>query len=462
MDAQAEVEIRQQSLLSFKEKLAFFTVNIGNIPIMTLLGSFLLIFYTDVVGLDPIQIGTLFLISRVLDGINDPIMGFVIDHLPRTKWGRFRPYLVLGTVILCLNYLVLWLGPSMATSGKMAIAFISYILFGFTFDLMDIPLNSMIPVMSDRDRDRSALSNIKGVAYLAGGIIITIGALPLIESFSSKQQGFHVVIMGATLFVLLFSILGALGIKERIAPVNAEKYGIQDALKILRARPVSILFLNTLILHIGNGMYQGIALFFFIYVIKRSDLYPVAGASYIVGIIAAIFLTPILVRRIGSKSTKSIANILALVGMLMMFFVPASQPYVFIAILIVTSPGVGINQILFYGLQADATDYIEWKFGYRAEGVIASVFSFIIKAGLGVGSAMGAYFLGIYHYVPNQTQTAETIQGLYTVSFLIPGLLAVLAVIIWIFGYPLTKKAREKMMIEMVEIRHAKDGYINQ
>ena len=115
MDAQVEAEIKQQSLLSFREKLAFFTVNIGNIPIMTLLGSFLLLFYTDVVGLDPIQIGTLFLFSRVLDGLNDPIMGFVIDHLPRTKWGRFRPYLILGTVILCLNYLVLWLGPNQRT-----------------------------------------------------------------------------------------------------------------------------------------------------------------------------------------------------------------------------------------------------------------------------------------------------------------------------------------------------------
>ncbi len=462
MDIQVEQEIKQQSLLSFKEKLAFFTVNIGNIPIMTLLGAFLLLFYTDVVGLDPIQIGTLFLLSRVLDGLNDPIMGYVIDHLPRTKWGRFRPYLVLGTVILCLNYLVLWLGPSMATSGKMAIAVISYILFGFTFDLMDIPLNSMIPVMSDRDRDRSTLANIKGVAYLAGGILITIGALPLIESFASKREGFHVVIIGATLFVLLFSILGTLGIKERIAPVNAEKYSIIDALKILRARPVSILFLNTLILQIGNGMTQGIVLFFFIYVLKRSDLYPVAGASYIVGTIAAVILTPILVKRIGAKNTKSIANILNLVGMLMMFFIPASLPLVFITILLVTSPGAGVQQILFYGLQADATDYVEWKFGYRAEGVIASVFSFIVKAGLGIGSAMGAYFLGIYHYVPNAEQTAETIQGLYTVNFLIPGILAAVAVVIWIIGYPLNKIAREKMMIEMVAIRKAKDGYINQ
>jgi Na+/melibiose symporter-like transporter len=209
-------------------------------------------------------------------------------------------------------------------------------------------------------------------------------------------------------------------------------------------------------------MTQGIVLFFFIYVLKRSDLYPLAGASYIVGIIAAIILTPILVRRIGAKATKSTANVLALAGMLLMFFVPASQPYVFIAILLVTAPGAGIQQILFYSLQADATDYVEWKFGYRAEGVIASVFSFIVKAGLGIGSAMGAYFLGIYHYIPNQAQTAETIQGLYTVSFLIPGILAILAVIIWIIGYPLNKIAREKMMIEMVEIRHAKDGYINQ
>ena len=87
---------KEESLLSWKEKFAFFLVNMGNIPLMTLLGSFLLIYYTDVVGLNPTVVGTLFLVSRIFDGVNDPIMGYVIDHLPRTKLGKFRSYLIHG------------------------------------------------------------------------------------------------------------------------------------------------------------------------------------------------------------------------------------------------------------------------------------------------------------------------------------------------------------------------------
>nr|MDO8110289.1 MFS transporter [Candidatus Sigynarchaeota archaeon] len=140
--------------INWKEKLAYFSVNVGNIPIMTLIGGFLLIFYVDVVGLDPAAVATLFLITRVLDGLNDPIMGYIIDHLPNTKWGRFRPYIVLGTIICGLNYLLLWLGPSLAAFNKLVIAYISYILIGITFDLMDVPLNSLIPVMSTSEKER--------------------------------------------------------------------------------------------------------------------------------------------------------------------------------------------------------------------------------------------------------------------------------------------------------------------
>jgi len=151
---------------------------------MTLLGSFLLIFYTDVVGLDPAVIGTLFLVSRIFDGINDPISGYLIDHLPRTKMGRFRSYLIIGTVVTSAVFLLTWLGPSMAQTGKIFLAFLGYILFGFVFDLMDVPLNSMISVMSDRDRDRTTLSNIKGFAYMLGGVVIYVVALPFVGMFA--------------------------------------------------------------------------------------------------------------------------------------------------------------------------------------------------------------------------------------------------------------------------------------
>ncbi|MFX1504333.1 MAG: MFS transporter, partial [Promethearchaeota archaeon] len=123
-------------MVSKKENSFFFMANIGNIPIMTLIGAFLLIYYTDVVGLNPAAVAILFIFARVLDGINDPIIGYIVDHLPRTKWGKFRPYVVLGSLLCSINYMILWLGPSLAPSGKLLIAYISYILFGITFDLM--------------------------------------------------------------------------------------------------------------------------------------------------------------------------------------------------------------------------------------------------------------------------------------------------------------------------------------
>ena len=110
-------------------------------------------------------------------------------------------------------------------------------------------------------------------------------------------------------------------------------------------------------------------------------------------------------------------------------------------------------------IQADNTDYIEWKKGYRAEGAIASVNSFIIKSGLGVGSAVGAYVLALVNYVPNQVQTAEVVRGLYWNNFMIPAVLGVIALIVWVTLYPLNKQKTEQMMHELHLIRSKEEFY---
>jgi len=427
---------------------------------MTLLGSYLLLFYVDVVGLDPVVVGTLFLVSRVLDGFNDPIMGYVIDHLPRTKLGRFRTYLIIGTIACSINYVLLWLGPSLAPVGKTAIAYITYILFGFTFDLMDIPLNSMIPVMSDRDEDRNTLSNIKGIGYLAGTVIFLGGALPLIESFPTRRQGYHVVIIIASIFVLTFSIIGTLGIRERIHPLKAEKYPLGDIFKVLGARPVFILFLDTLISSVGGGVSSGIGLFFFIYALNRPDLYTTIVMLSVLGVIIGVIVGPILVKKIGKKTTRLVASLISLTSPLVLFFTPPEMPNIFLLMAFFSVSGVGINMILSYSIQADNMDYVEWKYGFRAEAAVASMQSFIIKAASGIGSAIGAYMLKVINYVPNaDVQSPETIQGLYYLNYAIPGILSIIAICVWAFGYPLTKTKRDQMMAELTERRKLEREY---
>ena len=101
----------QRTKISRLEKVGFALTNLGNIPIMTLLNTYLLIFYTDVIGIAPATVSTLFLVSRLLDGISDPLIGFFIDRFPTTKFGKYRPILIIGTMICCINYLLVWFSP---------------------------------------------------------------------------------------------------------------------------------------------------------------------------------------------------------------------------------------------------------------------------------------------------------------------------------------------------------------
>jgi GPH family glycoside/pentoside/hexuronide:cation symporter/glucuronide carrier protein len=248
------------------EKVAFCMVNLGNIPVQALLNSFLMIFYTDVVGPNPAAIATLFLLARVIDGINDPIMGFIIDHLPRTKLGRFRSYLILGTVICCINYILVWFGPVWIPVGKLAVAYISYLLLGITFDLMDIPLNSILPCMTDIGKERNILSSIKGFSYMAGMRLFSMAAPLILAAAVTPLSGYYALIFSAVGIIIVLSVIGAMGIHERIEPVNKEeKYKLKDIIPILGSRPVLITFIATIISSTAQATANGSNIFFITY-----------------------------------------------------------------------------------------------------------------------------------------------------------------------------------------------------
>lgn len=221
--------------------------NVGNIPLMSLLSSFFTLFYTTIVGLDPAALGTLFLISKVADGISDPIMGYFLDKFPVTKMGKFRPMLILGTVICVINYIFLWFGAVWSPVGKYVIVYITYLLLGWTFDIMDISLNSLLPVMTAENKERNSLSLIKALGYGLGGAAISILA-PIIVA-SGTLESYYILIFGSMAVTLVFSILGALGVKERVTPkgTDDERYSLRELFQFLRFKPVWTHFLTILL-----------------------------------------------------------------------------------------------------------------------------------------------------------------------------------------------------------------------
>ncbi|MEX2718792.1 MAG: MFS transporter [Candidatus Sigynarchaeum springense] len=440
--------------IGMKEKLAYFSVNIGNIPIMTLISSFLLIFYTDIAGLDPASVATMFIVTRVLDGINDPLMGYIVDHLPNTKWGRFRPYIVIGTIICGLNYLLLWLGPSMATSNKLAIAYVSYILIGITFDLMDVPLNSLIPVMSANEKERGTLAVIKSLGYGIGGVLFTIPIVPLVLAFPTQQLGYHAVIIIAVAFTIGFSAIGTAGIKERVKPAIKERYNVKDFFKIFALTPVLGLFFTSLLGSIAGASTSASAMYYFTYVVENSSLFPIFAIITVLFGGVGFFLAIYLIRKLGNKSIWLYGTIFTIIPVIPVLFIPPAETWWALFFLGVSRIGAGFAGVVNYAMQADLMDYVEWKRGFRSEGAIASTFSFIVKAGMGIGAAIPGYIFAATGYVPDlHPQAPLAILGINVAFIGFPLVLTIVSVFCMLFLYPITKTVSKQVQADLAKKR---------
>lgn len=436
--------------VTLKEKVCYAFANLGNIPIQTILGSYLLIFYTNVVGLSPASCATLFLVARVLDGLNDPFVGFAIDHIPTTKHGHFRPTLIIGTFLCSLNFLLLWFGPMMATSGKLIIAYITYLLIGVLFPVMDISLNSMLPVMTTDMDERNALSSLKGFVYMVGMFAINMIA-PIIIGNTTEKDGYIRLILIATIVIVVFSVGGALGLKERVqAKAGNKQYGLKDLIKILGAKPVAVTFLSTLVYMVGVYVMNTTLAYFFTYIIGNLTLISIVSIVQLVALLPATIFVGVMIGKIGKKNSYICGLALIGIALLIRLIDVKNIPILMISTAL-SGFASGLCMPLTYGIQADNTDYIELKLGIHAEAAVAALSSFITKCGMGIGGAIPGYLLAVVGFdAAAQTQSPAVQSAIIGCAIVVPAILSIVGAIIFAIGYPLTK---EKLEVQTSEIK---------
>ncbi|MGG5373170.1 MFS transporter [Enterococcus sp. AZ196] len=421
------------------EKIGFALTNLGNIPIMTLLNTYLLIFYTDVVGISPAVVGTLFLISRLLDGVSDPLLGFLIDRFPKTRFGKYKPILVLGTIICCINYLLVWFSPLMFSGQKILAISVSYILLGITFDLMDIPLNSLIPVLTGRESERNVLSSIKGVSYTVGPTLLNIAAPLILASYSNQVSGYLLLIVGTVIVVAFFTIVGTLTLKERVIEEidhtkEKKNYSIKDAVKILKVREVATLFISMLFITAATNIFNGSLLYYLSYIIKDTRLLSLASFLGLFGALGAGVIVPIISKKIGKIRLYTAALVLISGAMLLLIGFKSSRLVFLIGYVLVQS-GLGFTNTLQYSISADNVDIIRKKLGFEPAALIASLNSLIMKFAMAVGGAIPGFILSYTGYVANQEQVGSASTGIIVATFVIPFVLYVLTMLVFNYGY---------------------------
>lgn len=413
--------------------------NFGNIPVMTLINGYLLIFYTNICGLSPAACATLFLIARFLDAINDPLVGFIIDHLPTRKMGHFRPTLILGTILCSANFLLLWFGPMLSTSGKLAIAYVSYILLGVLFPVMDISLNSLLPVMTEDMKERNSLSSIKGLAYVIGALVIGVAA-PLILGDTSNKQGYINLVLIMTAVIFFFSIIGTMGVKERVKPQMENSYSVKELFKILSQKPVYITFLAVLLYSIGSNIVNAANTYFYTYIFEDLTLASIITLITCVTVFPATMVIGNLIGRFGKKKMYAIGLALAGLAPIIRLLDVRSIPLLIVSVLI-AGIGAGFAAPLNYGIQADNTDYIEVSMGIRAEGAVASLSSFVSKCAMGIGGAIPGYLLQLAGFDSKAAvQNDNVINVIVLCVLILPAIVNVVAIVIFSKGYPITKE----------------------
>lgn len=428
-----------QDKIKMREKLSFAMANFGNIPIMTLINGYLLIFYTNICGLSPAACATLFLIARFLDAINDPLVGFMIDHLPTRKMGHFRPTLILGTILCSVNFLLLWFGPMLSTSGKLAIAYVSYILLGVLFPVMDISLNSLLPVMTEDTKERNSLSSIKGLAYVIGALVIGVAA-PLILGDTSNKQGYINLVLIMTAVIFFFSIIGTMGVKERVKPQMENSYSVKELFKILSQKPVYITFLAVLLYSIGSNIVNAANTYFYTYIFEDLTLASIITLITCVAVFPATMVIGNLIGRFGKKKMYAIGLALAGLAPIIRLLDVRSIPLLIVSVLI-AGIGAGFAAPLNYGIQADNTDYIEVSMGIRAEGAVASLSSFVSKCAMGIGGAIPGYLLQLAGFDSKAAvQNDDVINVIVLCVLILPAIVNVVAIVIFSKGYPITKE----------------------
>ncbi|SNY99576.1 MFS transporter [Flagellimonas pacifica] len=453
--------------IGIQEKIGYGLGDFASSMFWKLFSMFLMIYYTDVFGLTPASVGLMFLLTRIWDSINDPLMGIICDRT-NTKHGKFRPYLKWMAIPFAAIGILTFLAPDLGDIGKLIYAYITYTLMMMVYTGVNVPYSSLLGVMSSDSKERNSLATFRFIGAFAGGIFVTSTAAYFIgifkETGANEAQGYlYTVSIYAILAAILFFVTFK-WTKERVEPTKKEQSSLKDDLKDLSKNVAWFIMIgagiSTLIF---NSLRDGSMMYYFKYIVKDQDIsgfgnvgWEKLAATYmtmwLVSNIVGVLLSTPMANKIGKKQTFIIAMILAAVMSIMLFWVNPDQVLLLYGLNVLIGIAAGMVLPLIWSMYADIADFSEWKNGRRATGLIFSSSSMSQKMGWTLGGAIAGWILAAYGFEANADQTSDSITGIKLMLTIFPAIGA-LASAVFMFFYKLDDTFMEEVNSELSKIR---------
>lgn len=449
--------------LSLKEKVSYGLGAVGKDMVYMLSASYVLYYYQDILGVSALAMGTILMAARVFDAFNDPVMGVLVAKT-RTRWGKFRPWLLVGTV---LNAVVLYLmfaaPPALDGRGLVAYAAISYVLWGVTYTMMDIPYWSMIPAFTDGGRERESLSTLARTCAGVGSALIVIVTMKCVYALGQNDErlGFQRFALIVAVLFVLFILCTCLSIKEK-STVDVDSPSIGQMFKALLQNDQAMTVVLTIVL-INCSIYitSNLVIYFFKYDFGGENWYNAYTLFNTFGgavqILAMMLGFPLLRKWLSNVQVFYISFILAIVGyavLLLLAFTSMSSVYLLFLPGFFIFAANGMLTVLTTVFLADTVDYGELKNRRRDESVIFSMQTFVVKLASGVAALVASICLTVFRLGDDTVAAAgSSVVGLRMTMTVVPVIGLFAALFLFRKRFILTEEKVEEIAAKLRE-RH--------
>lgn len=423
--------------------------------VWTFVGSYLTIYYTDIVGLAPAIVSVIMMGARIWDAINDPMMGAIAERT-RSKFGRFRPYIAFGCPFLAIFAVLTFTNPFGGGSAAGAIwAAVTYIIAGMLYTLVNIPYAALSGVMTEDANQRNKINTSRNIGMNLGMVIVNALSAGLALRFSgegAEVANGHGYMMTALIYAIisipLFLIVFATA-KEKVQPMHGtQAFSFKDTVNNLVRN--KYLMIITLIMLLQMTAFMGriaVTSYYVIYCLGSFTMIALIMTIPSLGGIIGSFFVPFFAKRFGKRAVLMGSMLIQAVGLLVIYFAPFDNiTMVLVGCWIFGLFNVGFPMTL--SMVADSVDYMELKTGIRTDGTAYATYGLATKVGNAIGGSIGVLLLAAFGYVANAEQTVEAMNGINIVVNLIPAILFILgaaACLLWDMSDKDADEIREKL-----------------
>lgn len=435
--------------LGLREKIGYGLGDVATNFFFQAFNIFLLYYYTDIFGLSATWVGSMILFVRLWDSVSDPMMGILADRT-RTRWGRYRPYLLWGAAPYGLIGFLIFANPPLAPEYKPVYAIVTYVAMMTASTVISIPYSSLMGVMSRSSDERTTLSTFRFIGAFGGALLISAGIIPLknllggVHPGMSEEARLVAEAMGFRYTMALFAVIAVAcfwftfaSTRERIDPPNEKGFGIRrDVALLFRNRAWTVLCGVAILMLTGVAVRNGAVMYYFKYYVGRENQAVIFFTSGGIAVLLGVMVTKPLNRRWSKRRLLIVLSLLNALCIFLFYFIPREKIVWLHATNAVGLFFAGPTSAIVWAMYSDTADYAEWKFHRRATALTFSSVIFAQKLGLALGAAMTGWILGWLGFMANQEQSVQTVRGIRIIFSLVPAACTV-GVAGMVFLYPL-------------------------